>query len=121
MRSVSSRDEEWRRLYRDIRSVLAKFGTEDAYGEADYWVVDDDYGDTMQKVCVHRESILSPVLIKSLQAALMTFPVWRVMLQMEFPISGVPYASSGVIVHRDGVEEHWDKRLTHDIATRLGL
>ena len=52
---------------------LSTLGVENAYGDADYWLVDDDYGDTTHKICVHSKSILKPALITAIQRALKRF------------------------------------------------
>src|SRR5688500_2836701 len=118
---MRARDDEWRRLYDELRRSLKTLGTEDAYGDAHYWLVHDDYGDTTHKVCVHSKSFLKPALITAIQRALQAFPQWQVMLQLEFPIARVPDASSGLIIYPNTIEEHWDRKLVAEIATRLGL
>ena len=118
---MTTRDEEWKRLYEELRRSLKTLGIENAYGDADYWLVDDDYGDTTHKVCVHRNSFLTPAVITAIQNALQRFPQWRVMLQLEFPIAGVPDASSGLIIYPNGIEEHWDRKLVAELVARLGL
>ena len=118
---MTKRDDEWIRLYEDLRRTLNLLGTENAFGEADYWLVDDDYGDTTQKICVHQKSFLKPSLVAAIQKTLQLFPHWRVMLQIEFPVAGVADASCGVIIYANEVEEHWDRELLVEVATRLGL
>lgn len=118
---MSGRADEWQQLYEELRGSLKLLGIENPYGEADYWLVDDDYGDNTHKVCIHRKSFLTPALITAIQEALKGFPRWRVMLQLEFSIAGVPDASSGLIIYPNAIEEHWDKKLVEEIASRLGL
>jgi hypothetical protein len=118
---MTSRDDEWKRLYEDLRKSFNTLGIEDPYGEGDYWLVDDDYGDTTHKLCVHSKTFLTLALIRSIQQALAAFPHWRVMLQIEFPITGVAHASSGLIIYHHTIEEHWDRKLVADLVTRLAL
>lgn len=118
---MSSRDDEWKRLYDELSRSLKTLGTENPYGEADYWLVDDDYGDAAHKLCVHRPMFLQPALITAVQRVLEPFPQWRVMLQIEFPIDGVPHASSGLIIYPGAIEEHWDRRLVPALVRQLGL
>lgn len=118
---MTDRDDEWKCLYGVLGSTLSELGIENAYGDGDYWLVDDDYGDTTHKVCVHSKSFLRPTLIAAIQRALQGFPNWRVMLQFEFPIAGAADASTGLIVYPSALETHWDKELVTEIAARLGL
>ena len=118
---MTARNEEWKQLYESLRRTLNTLGIENAYGEADYWLVDDDYGAATHKVCVHRKSFLTPAVIAAMQRTLQEFPQWRVMVQLEFPIAGVPDASSGVIIYPNAVEEHWDRSLVADLVAQLEL
>jgi hypothetical protein len=118
---VSNRDNEWQLLYVNLVRALKRLGIEDPYGEGDYWLVDDDYGDTTQKLCVHRRSFIQPELITLLQRELREFPHWRVMMQIEFPLDNPTPRHGGLIVHHDRIEEHWDRNALKDVAARLNL
>ena len=76
------RDDEWQTLYRSLGAALSQFGEEDAYGNGDYWVVDDDYGDTSHKVCVSRLAFITPELVAAVQRSQADMPHWRVLLQV---------------------------------------
>ncbi|WP_374666293.1 hypothetical protein [Ramlibacter sp.] len=108
-------------VYGALRACLSEFGTEDPYGQGDFWLVDDDYGGTTQKICVHHRDFLTPALIPAIQALLAEHSGWRVLIQFEFPISGVIPNSSGIVIRSDCVEPHWEVRHHQDIAARLGL
>lgn len=118
---MAARLHQWRAVYDSLSESVAKLGVEDPYGKGDYWVVDDDYGDATQKICVHRKSFLVPELLTAIQASLRSFPGWRVMLQIEFPIKGVPANFSGLVVHAQAIEEHWDRTLHADVAMQLHI
>lgn|SRR5215813_14048425 len=49
---MTSRDERWVALYDRLRRLLAGFGKNDAFGEGDYWLVDDDWAGRHQKICI---------------------------------------------------------------------
>lgn len=112
---------EWSSLYAAVRTQLRVLGTEDPYGNGEFWVVDDDYGDLSLKVCVHRKAFLTHSFLATVQATLASHPNWRVVVQIEFPVEGVEPNSTGFVIHSDRVEEHWDRSLHQDIAVALGL
>ena len=101
------RSDEWQALYDALHSALAPLGTEDAYGKGDYWLVDDDYGDTTQKLCVWRPSFLQPSLIHLFQKTLGGYTRWRLMVQLEVEVDGQLDTSNGFTVYPDKVEPHW--------------
>ena len=111
-------DEKWKDLYLSLGEVLSQFGREDPYGNGDYWLVDDDYGDTAHKVCVSRIAFLSPELIVAVQRALTDLPDWSVLLQIDEQSDGAPASSTGVTVFFGGVEPHG--ALSVEAKDRLG-
>jgi hypothetical protein len=42
----------WEKLYGELRQLLASVGTESAYGDGDFWLLDDDWGNNSHKVYV---------------------------------------------------------------------
>ena len=56
----AQRAAEWNRLYQGVRRRLCEKGTESAFGDGDFWVVDDDWGDYLQKVYVFKMVIAHP-------------------------------------------------------------
>lgn len=97
-------DKEWNALYLSLGEALSQFGREDAYGKGDFWLVDDDYGDTAHKVCVARRVFITPELIGALQRVLIQAPHWRVLLQIDEEVDGAPASSTGLTVRIDSVE-----------------
>ncbi|MET3442954.1 hypothetical protein ABIC94_003743 [Variovorax paradoxus] len=104
------RDDEWQTLYRSLGATLSRFGEEDAYGKGDYWIVDDDYGDTSHKVCVSRLAFITPELVAAVQRSLSDVPHWRVLLQVDEEVNGLPASSTGLTVCFDSVEPHPSSR-----------
>lgn len=99
-------DDEWWTLYRSLGAALSQFGEEDAFGNGDYWVVDDDYGGTSHKVCVSRLAFITPELIAAIQRLLSDMPHWRVLLQVDEEVNGSPASSTGLTVCFDRLEPH---------------
>ena len=97
-------DKEWSALYLSLGEALSQLGREDAYGKGDFWLVDDDYGDTTHKICVARRIFITPELIGALQLVLTQAPHWRVLLQVDEEVDGAPASSTGLIVRIDSVK-----------------
>lgn len=97
-------DQQWTKLHGALRDVLSRFGIEDPYGDGDYWVVDDNWGDPSQKVEISRASFLTPTLITEIKEALRAYPSWRVLLQINEEVAGSPAFKAGFTVRHDSVE-----------------
>ncbi len=109
MSPQDSRDEDWKRLYPLLRSLLLQAGSESPSGEGDFWLVDDDWGGHLHKVCVFRIDFVTRKLVDDLQVLLSgDFPDWGVMFQLE--IKGAPeeVPPEGLIIYADSLEEAWD-------------
>lgn len=119
--STDARDEEWAALYESLRAALAKLGREDAFGDGDYWLVDDDYGGVAQKLCVHRLAFLDSSLVTTIQAVLTRFPGWHVLVQLEAEIDGHPTPPEGIVIYPNHVEQHWDRSVFADVIKALGI
>lgn len=111
------REQQWTSLYETLRQTLAPLGTENAFGEGDYWLVDDDYGDTAQKVCVWRPSFLTTEVVKLTQKALSKYNQWRVMVQLEIEVDGTIDTSNGFVIYPDRIVPHWVTQA--DVFTEL--
>ena len=115
---VSRREDEWNLLYVELRALLARFGTESAFGEKDYWLCDDDWGGRLHKVYVSRIRFLSPSLASGVQALLSKFPTWGVLFQLDVAVAvklDVAVAVNkkappeGVVVYSHSIREDWNK------------
>jgi hypothetical protein len=119
--NLDERDKQWGNLYSLLSKSLALLGRENAFGEADYWIVDDDYGDTVHKLCVHKLSFLRPQVIAAIQEALKPYPQWRVVVQIEAELDGIPLPPEGIMIYSDHVEQHWDQSRFASLAKALNL
>ncbi len=73
--------ENWEALYNALRDVLSSLGTEDAIGEGDFWIVDDDWGGNLQKVCVTNRTFWSNHVKDMIQKLLTSsFKEWGVVV-----------------------------------------
>ena len=55
---MPTREEFWEALYERLHDALSEFGKNDADGDGDYWIVDDDWGGLHHKICVTDANIL---------------------------------------------------------------
>jgi hypothetical protein len=73
----------WETVYAALKSALISFGKDDAFGDGDYWLIDDEWGGQFQKLCVTSCELDSSDLIRALQHCLLMFADWGVIVVFE--------------------------------------
>ena len=79
------RDPEWFRLYDELLCYLSTKGCCDPFGKADFFVLNDDWGNSQQKIFVQNEDFLTEEIIYKIKEILQRFPNWEVIVQMDLP------------------------------------
>jgi hypothetical protein len=107
---TTGQEREWDELYEQIRRVLGAFGREDAFGEGDFWLVDDNYGSPQHKVCVVRLRFLTPEVAAATQRLLVRYSLaWQVLFSLDSPSLRPTEEDVGLVVERSGITEFWDR------------
>ncbi len=73
-------------VYEALIDRLSSFGVNSAYGQGDYWVVDDDYGDDVLRIHVFQPGFWSNEVLSAVDTTLRDFPGWRVDARAEMAI-----------------------------------
>ncbi|MEA2907244.1 MAG: hypothetical protein QOI12_4631 [Alphaproteobacteria bacterium] len=97
------RAADWIILHDRIDETLGRFGTKDACGRNDYWLVDEDLGSYRLKLEVQNLNLLQPHIIKSLQALLDGYPDWEIMFRVDIIGKENEWPAMGVIIHDDEI------------------
>lgn len=102
---------DWKSLYTRIGDFLARFGTSDTLGNADYWVLDDNWGGTQQKVFVNNLTMLEPRIVTGLQRLLSDFPGWEIMISISLRGPAEKWPDMGLTIRRheivDGLQRSY--------------
>lgn len=100
--------DEWRRLYECVREICARHGKEDAFGEGDFWVVDDQWAGVGQKIVVTNPQFISRRLVSELSACIGRLGLLgaEIVIALEGQKEGE--SDGGLVVHSAGYEEYWD-------------
>ena len=78
-------DSQWEALYQAIKKELAQWGVENAFGDGDYLVVDDNYGHRRQIVEVHKVKMLRPDIVTALRKLLDGYNGWEIVMAVNVP------------------------------------
>lgn len=70
----------WGAMYEDVQRVMSAHGTEDAFSNADYWLLDDNWGAQQHVVFISNLQILTPQLVLDLQSVLPQYPGWEIVV-----------------------------------------
>ena len=102
MNALNETEQErvWEELYKQILNVLARFGIEDAFGKADYLLVDDNYGWTRHTIEIHKLRMLDPALVKALRSLLGDLKEWEIVISIDIPDTENKWPPMGLIIRK---------------------
>jgi hypothetical protein len=100
--------KEWAALYAELGALLEKHGTQNPYGDGDFWIVDDNYGSPQHKVCVTRISFLTRPLATEVQRVLRNYSLaWEVLFSLDKAEPRPTENDLGVLVRKSDIKEYW--------------
>jgi hypothetical protein len=108
-RQYRQQRKEWKKLYAAIADVLAPLGREDNFGKADYWILDEDWGNRGQKVLINNLGLLRPDIVQSLQTLLRDFPEWHIALAVDIRGKELDWPDMGLTLTASGIEDELDR------------
>ena len=104
--------DEWRSSYNDILKILEKHGKNDAFGEGDFWLLDDNWGGGPHRLYISNVSVLTRELVEELMVLLSNekYLGWQIMviLDLKSP-TNEEIPPEGLIVSGTLIQEFWDK------------
>ncbi len=110
MSDNTKQSREWERLHEALDQMLSGYGKEDPAGGADYWLVEDNWGGTQQKICVFNVSFLTHTLLRDVQKLLAErFPTWSAIFALDVMKTEQRIQDQGIEVFGDRIEEQWNK------------
>lgn len=99
----AEQERVWGLLFDRIGEVLKKFGKEDAFGKADYLLVDDNFGFHRHTVELQNLQMLQPVLVESLQQLIGDLPKWEIVLAVDVPGKEGIWPHMGITIRKDEI------------------
>ena len=97
---MEDRDVRWQQLYGALLTRLKMFGVNNASGDGDYWLMDDDWGGRHQKIYVTKNGFWSPAVQAAIQDVLKnSFSDWGVFIEFDL---GDETPRPGSIIYVDG-------------------
>jgi hypothetical protein len=88
----------WDVLYARLQSALRPFGMEDGFGDADYWILDDNWGPCQHLVYIFNLKMLSPPIVFRMQACLADYPDWEIVVDVSPKRYGQLWPTMGLII-----------------------
>lgn len=101
----------WEVLYARIREVLGGYGQENYLGQADYWVLDDNWGPPQHQVFFSSLHMLGPAIVTQLQGLLSDHPGWEIVIAVSVPGPGDAWPDMGLTIRSheivDGLQRQY--------------
>ena len=96
----------WRSLYDRATAALDPFGKIDCFGNADYWIVDDDWGPDFLQVEVTNLRLLRRDAIGALKLVLDDYPEWQIIVRVFARKGEAPLPPMGLLISDGRVFDH---------------
>jgi hypothetical protein len=103
--------ERWERLYQQVVNLLAPHGVNNAVGEGDYWVVEDNYGWHRVTVGVHSLKILRPEIVNSLRELLSEHLGWEIVAYVDIPEKEKLWPKMGLTIRKHEIIDGLQREL----------
>lgn len=101
----------WDTLYARLEEILRKFGKEDWLGHGDFWIVSDNWGPRRHTVYINNLKMLTPGIVKLMQASLANYPDWEIVLDVSPEQYGQSWPTMGLIIRSheiiDGLQRQY--------------
>jgi hypothetical protein len=103
--------KNWSLIYDALVPLMATFGADNAFGEGDYWILDDNWGPKQHKICVFNLDILRPKIVYAVQDLIKKFPNWSVVVSVDVPGKEEVWPNMGLIIREheiiDGLQRQY--------------
>jgi len=76
-------DETWAQLHQAVIDTLAQYGTENAFGDGDYWINHDNYGWARIQLGIQNLNLYRPAIVDELRALLRGLPDWAITMAVD--------------------------------------
>jgi hypothetical protein len=96
----------WRDLHDKASQVLDAFGKKDCLGQADYWIVDDDWGLDFIRIEVQNLQLLARAVVGKLKHILADSPGWHIAVRVDVPGKEKTWPLMGILIFRGRVIDH---------------
>jgi hypothetical protein len=106
----------WEQLYESVRSLLARYGTEEATGRGDYLIVDDNYGWQRIQIIVQRLKMFRPEIVTNLRALLADLPDWEITMAVDVIGKEKEWPRMGLTIRKHEVIDGLQRNLLPEFA-----
>lgn len=98
IQDAAEQSRQWDNLYVGLGQIMRRYGAEDWLGNADYWIVSDNYGSRRHTIYFQKLKMLSPDIVKQMQASLKGYPDWEIVLDVSSEQYGQTWPTMGLAV-----------------------
>jgi hypothetical protein len=103
-------DREWHILHDRITEVLDRYGHKDPFGNGDYWLVDDNWGQRRHRLEIQNPALVRPQVVVALQAALADYPDWEINAGLYLGKTDWPASGMGLVIYSDEIIDELQRK-----------
>jgi hypothetical protein len=101
--SKADQERDWHVLHDAITRALDRFGKKNAFGDGEYWLVDDNYGPRRHRLEFQNLDLFRIDILRQLQAVLADYPDWWITIRADGPGKERIWPGMGVIIYQDEI------------------
>jgi hypothetical protein len=106
MAEETAQERDWQTLHDAITVTLDRFGRKDAFGEGDYWLLDDNWGWRSHQLEFQNLELFKPHIVRALQDLLAPYPDWYITIRVAVPGKEESWPGMGLIIYsNEAVDE----------------
>ncbi len=103
MNDEMKQQRAWQLLHDAVTATMNRFGTKDARGRADYWLLDENWGWRTQQLEFQNLDLLQASLFDALRRLLVDFPDWDITVRIDVPDKRGVWPGMGLIIYEDEI------------------
>jgi hypothetical protein len=98
-----AQERDWQILHDRITEILDQHGLKNALGDGDYWLLDENWGWTVQQLEFQNLNLLTPHTIRLLQETLSGYPTWSITIRIDVVGKEKEWPGMGLIIYPDEI------------------
>lgn len=110
----AEQDRIWNLLHERICEIMRQLGDEDPHANGDYFVLDENWGPKHQRIEINNLTLLRPPVVKSLQALLLAYPEWKIVVAVDVRGKENIWPPMGLVIRADSIIDGLQRRYFPD-------
>lgn len=110
-----NQEEAWARLFQAVMATMSKYGTENAFGDGDFWINRDNYGTPWIQLGVQDLDLYRPAIVDELRSLLRDLPEWAITMAVDVVGKEKSWPLMGVTIRKHEIIDGLNRDILPDV------